>query len=288
MLRYFLEKNSIQQINSICDALNQTKQRIKSGNFTNPCEDYNSCLELFECVLQIAVDTKDERLANAQYVFKQYFLLFCNLMKYFGLLKNKEYKSSWNKLQDCIDDAQYIGRFADDRLDVPSILDLLRNYESLYPYTVFASSEYIITRSHCSICGKSMQSLECSHIKGNLYWGKPAIEMIDDIKEFQAVCLVSHPEDKRCIIELSNDNRDDVEKFKKLDKFLELNISFLQNFTVKSVMETRMKEIRKVGRNELCPCGSGIKFKKCCGKDLYYQHERNLVTPKAKVELFYF
>jgi len=22
----------------------------------------------------------------------------------------------------------------------------------------------------------------------------------------------------------------------------------------------------KVGRNEPCPCGSGLKFKKCCGK----------------------
>jgi len=23
---------------------------------------------------------------------------------------------------------------------------------------------------------------------------------------------------------------------------------------------------RKIGRNETCPCGSGVKFKKCCGK----------------------
>ena len=23
---------------------------------------------------------------------------------------------------------------------------------------------------------------------------------------------------------------------------------------------------KKIGRNELCPCGSGKKFKKCCGK----------------------
>ena len=23
---------------------------------------------------------------------------------------------------------------------------------------------------------------------------------------------------------------------------------------------------RKIGRNELCPCGSGKKYKKCCGK----------------------
>jgi uncharacterized protein YecA (UPF0149 family) len=25
------------------------------------------------------------------------------------------------------------------------------------------------------------------------------------------------------------------------------------------------KSVKKVGRNELCPCGSGKKFKKCCG-----------------------
>ena len=23
---------------------------------------------------------------------------------------------------------------------------------------------------------------------------------------------------------------------------------------------------RKIGRNELCPCGSGKKYKKCCGR----------------------
>jgi len=288
MLRYFLEKNSIKQVDNICNKLNQTKRRIYSGDLTNPYREYNSCSEHFETVQQIAIDTKDEQLANAQYVFKQYFLLFCNLMKYFGLLKRKEYKFSWNKLQDCIDSAQYIGRFTDDRLDVPQLLDLLRNYETLYPYKVFSSSEYIITRSNCSICGKSMLSLECPHIKDNLYWGKPAEEIFGEIKEFQTVYLVSHPEDKRYIIELSDDNRDEVEKFKKLDQFLDLNLPFLQNFTVKSVIETRTKEIEKVGRNDHCPCGSGIKFKKCCGNDLYYQHERNLVTPKAQVKLFYF
>lgn len=27
-----------------------------------------------------------------------------------------------------------------------------------------------------------------------------------------------------------------------------------------------VRETPKVGRNEPCPCGSGLKFKKCCGK----------------------
>jgi uncharacterized protein YecA (UPF0149 family) len=26
-----------------------------------------------------------------------------------------------------------------------------------------------------------------------------------------------------------------------------------------------VKHVTKVGRNDLCPCGSGKKFKKCCG-----------------------
>lgn len=32
--------------------------------------------------------------------------------------------------------------------------------------------------------------------------------------------------------------------------------------------ETRRLQGRKIGRNEPCPCGSGKKFKKCCGKNL--------------------
>ena len=26
------------------------------------------------------------------------------------------------------------------------------------------------------------------------------------------------------------------------------------------------KKVQKIGRNELCPCGSGKKYKQCCGK----------------------
>lgn len=32
-------------------------------------------------------------------------------------------------------------------------------------------------------------------------------------------------------------------------------------------VETVKRETPKVGRNEPCPCGSGKKFKKCCGKE---------------------
>ena len=32
-------------------------------------------------------------------------------------------------------------------------------------------------------------------------------------------------------------------------------------------VKTIVRETPKVGRNDPCPCGSGKKYKKCCGKD---------------------
>ena len=33
------------------------------------------------------------------------------------------------------------------------------------------------------------------------------------------------------------------------------------------VAKTIRKQVPKVGRNDPCPCGSGKKYKKCCGKN---------------------
>ena len=53
-----------------------------------------------------------------------------------------------------------------------------------------------------------------------------------------------------------------------------------------SKTELRMKEgLLPVGRNQKCPCGSGKKFKQCCGKDMYYTHERNMIAPGKKIDL---
>ena len=34
-----------------------------------------------------------------------------------------------------------------------------------------------------------------------------------------------------------------------------------------SVRREPIRKEHKVGRNDPCPCGSGLKYKKCCGKD---------------------
>ena len=34
------------------------------------------------------------------------------------------------------------------------------------------------------------------------------------------------------------------------------------------VVKAEIREVRRIGRNDPCPCGSGTKFKKCCGARL--------------------
>ena len=62
----------------------------------------------------------------------------------------------------------------------------------------------------------------------------------------------------------------------KISTFL-LKAQITQNLTRKPVVEGKEndgkekakhvpKKVTKVGRNDLCPCGSGKKYKQCCGK----------------------
>ena len=286
MLRFFIERKDIPQVAEICSALNLLKKRITKTDYTDPRKELDGCLGLFSQIQELAVSEGCEQLANAQFLFCEYFALFSCLSQYFDLLSKKEFKQSWDKLQDCLDTIKHIGKFADDRLEIDDLYCLLSQYESLYPYTLFGSSEYVISKSHCSICGKSMQSLSCPHIRGNLYWGEPAIEVIDEIATLRAISIVEHPEDKRCILWAADDTRTEEEKFKKLSLFLEMQMPFLQQFTMTSRIELRTKEgLPSVGRNQKCPCGSGKKFKQCCGKDVYYKHERNIISPGKTIDL---
>ena len=287
MLQYFIKYHKLRQINFILKQLNSLKERLLLNNFENAFKEFESCQVAFNEIESFSKLNNDEQLANSNYVFKCYFLLFCHLMIYFNSLEEKRYAKSWEFLQDCIDDIRHIGRFAEERWDITEILELLLLYESLYPYKFFASSEIVIEKSKCSICGKSMQSIECDHIIGNLYWGKLATEHVEKIKSLPAISIVTHPENKRCVLELCEESLTEAEKFKKIDDFLKLGIPFFQMFKI-NIQHKYIPKGLTTERNEKCPCGSGLKFKKCCGKELFFNYINYIVEPKHKIRLHLF
>lgn len=74
---------------------------------------------------------------------------------------------------------------------------------------------------------------------------------IEAINEYYGVNLSSKLKDK--IIKLYNEYKDSI------------SIWVYNGYTALEYNNMK-KESKKVGRNDLCPCGSGLKYKKCCGK----------------------
>ncbi|MFN4131978.1 MAG: preprotein translocase subunit SecA [Caldimicrobium sp.] len=70
--------------------------------------------------------------------------------------------------------------------------------------------------------------------------------------------------------------REDAEKVEKMvleegeidEKRLQFKREDLFSENPSSEEKAQPKRVQKVGRNDPCPCGSGKKYKKCCGKDL--------------------
>lgn len=63
---------------------------------------------------------------------------------------------------------------------------------------------------------------------------------------------------------------DDPVKAHKLAQQIEANLPLIHRFWVplrKAAVQTIKRDEPKVGRNDDCPCGSGKKYKKCCGAE---------------------
>ena len=55
-------------------------------------------------------------------------------------------------------------------------------------------------------------------------------------------------------------------RFRKRHKKLKMETRHLFKSNIENEIISRLKIEKKVGRNDPCPCGSGVKFKKCCGR----------------------
>ena len=249
---------------------------------------FNRVEDAFETIKEWALARDDEELANSQVVFKEYFRLFGNLAAYLNRLSLEDYRASWDSLQTAFTLCSLCRTIyppSTHRLDIPDVVELLEDYEQLYPFSVFFSTELVITKSHCSICGRSMPSLSCPHRRNQLYRGEIALEIVDEIKELQAVCLVNNPEDKKCGARKRKRQAAIISNARRLSSHLSL--PKLQRFSIEKTVEHKFnQDLKNIGRNSSCILQKrGMKFKKCCGKDPYYDYLHFKVLPGKLVNL---
>lgn len=94
MLNYFFANRDMTAVDTVCLKLENLKKRICKEDYSDSRREFNECKELFDVIKNTAIEGQNEKLANSQLVFKNYFLIFCNLSTYFRLLKEQQYKQS--------------------------------------------------------------------------------------------------------------------------------------------------------------------------------------------------
>jgi uncharacterized protein YecA (UPF0149 family) len=113
------------------------------------------------------------------------------------------------------------------------------------------------------------------------YANKTDEEIPEDMQEVIAACCVitavALPEERENIYEIEPDQQPQTEEEMETELYdpLPLGVKTIMKHGEKLRKERQAKMQKstihttgvhvKVGRNDLCPCGSGKKYKKCCG-----------------------
>lgn len=200
---------------------------------------------------------------NDMYALRRYIEFFEHYGEVWRLVADERFSASWSKLQDALDALRLVRRFS--QIDTSVLEDQLVELEKTYPYNVFFSMGAIVERFECSLCGEDIDSFRCIHRKGQLYRGRMAVAIARNIVEFDHLAIVDQPEDRRCVVSY-DDQGEQFSLVRLLSRLLQD-----RKYVVSHFGELRFSKRRrpnpnhtKLGRNDLCYCESGLKFKRCC------------------------
>lgn len=144
----------------------------------------------------------NEQYANDLYILRTY-LQFINLyINLWDNIYNHKYSDTWVLLQDCLSILRQLKKFSSIKISFYE--KQLTNLEKVYPYKIFTSIGMTYSKAECVLCKQDIDSFDCKHIKGNLYWGKMARAQLTGIVEMDHLSLTPNPKDKRCIIRPPN------------------------------------------------------------------------------------
>ncbi|MEK6337657.1 MAG: SEC-C metal-binding domain-containing protein [Acidobacteriota bacterium] len=239
---------------------------------------------MHEIIASARATTIDGGSLNDLYVLDRY----VDFLKAYGLLwksiLEQQFGDSWSVLQDCLSFLRVIKKFSN--IDVTFFEDQLIELEQTYPYNIFFSIGAVVDRFECSLCGRDIISDECPHMPGELYNGKMASAVAQDVVKLDHGSLVTSPADKRCVVRYE-DTGEQFSVIRQLSRLITSNQCAISDcWRVHFSKETiPNSEYTKIGRNEKCFCGSGKKFKKCCISKQYVDSEHvNIVHESRSFE----
>ena len=253
-----LHKQLLPEIKNLLQSLNDLDFDSSDGIIEELTNKLDSCRE--------TISDDNESILNEFFVLSCYIYLFKSYTDMWLRIVDGQFSTSWGCLQDSLDGLRIVKKFAftKNSKTIDFLEFQLTQLERLYPYNIFTSIGAFFKRIECNICGRDMDTPECIHLKGELYNGEIAYGIVHEISP-DHLSLVENPADKRCVFSY-DDNSEQFKPVRFLSELICEKKLVITQFGELKYSKRRVKneEFKRIGRNELCFCGSGKKFKHCC------------------------
>lgn len=217
-----------------------------------------------------AIETGEESAAKSLWCLQQVSNIQQLYIQSFTMLKAREFYPAWCELEKVEMQIGFLRPHFDtqsNELQIRCIEQAASQFQSLYPYRIFLSPELLYEELRCSICD-ALISLQnpCGHEKGEIYSGEMCGHVVKKFRPI-ASAFVESPVQKYSVPFLSDGNggmRDQYDYSIVRYAADNLQSPFDQWSVKKTTRAIRKNSLTRTGRNEKCPCGSGLKYKKCC------------------------
>lgn len=214
------------------------------------------------------IKEQNEPLANYFWCLKTIYMAQRDFLFAFREMKTGKYEEAWTHLDSSEMLLSFLSQnfnlgIEEDKYHLVFIAKMIKEYQKLFPYQYFFSRECVIKSERCSICGEQISLRKsCGHRVGKVYMGEQCFHEITDF-EFKGVALVKNPYDKYTYVKPEGKEYN----YGMIEMLMSGVKHPYDEFWVE-VKKVKRPEYKDVGRNDLCPCGSGMKYKKChCGKE---------------------
>ena len=231
--------------------------------------DFNNIENNLKQLKKSAVESDDQKEAKHIWCLEQILKVKKLFINSFNSMKNNDFEIAWYDLDRCDIELSFLKshfNYTNNEFNLLFIENEIPKYQELFPYDLFSSRETIDSNFSCSICG-GLQGIRntCHHKIGEIYDGEMCYRIVGKMEPL-GIAIVKTPFDKYTILKIK-----DIE----YNYFLRESLMKCLNNPFEKWgydIEVRQWDYKKtdlykhVGRNDMCPCGSNLKFKKCCLK----------------------
>lgn len=190
----------------------------------------------------------------------------------YTLIKSGDYYQAWCKLERAEITFQTLKRHFTYSTNIYRLMFLekaIKNLQAIYPYRIFSSIELIELEKKCNICEQIVTIRKpCGHRVGEIYNGEHCIRIVTKSK-IVGLALVENPVNKYSVMftkDPKTDEQVDQYNYETIDYLFRLIKSPYEEWDLE--IQNKLfphSQFKSYGRNDRCPCGSGEKYKKCCG-----------------------